>query len=84
MNQPTFAVHHTRAAPPSSPTAASQIDGVDIMRIGLQDLRSRLAIIPQEPTLFCGTIRSNVDPFGNYSDAQVCVHCLPETLLSLF
>eukprot|EP00976_Prorocentrum_cordatum_P093046 1189209-Prorocentrum_minimum.AAC.6 len=38
------------------------IDGVDIMRIGLHDLRHALAIIPQEATLFLGTLRHNLDP----------------------
>ena len=40
------------------------IDGVDVSRIGLFDLRSRLALVPQEPTLFSGTIAQNLDPFG--------------------
>jgi ATP-binding cassette subfamily C (CFTR/MRP) protein 1 len=47
------------------------IDGIDIMPMGLADLRRRIAIIPQEPVLFKGTIRSNLDPFGQYSDKEL-------------
>lgn len=47
------------------------IDGVDICKLGLHDLRSRFGIIPQEPVLFQGTVRSNVDPLGLYSDEEI-------------
>jgi ATP-binding cassette, subfamily C (CFTR/MRP), member 1 len=47
------------------------IDGMNISKIGLADLRSRLAIIPQDPTLFRGTIRSNLDPFHEHTDLEL-------------
>ncbi|XP_069689580.1 probable multidrug resistance-associated protein lethal(2)03659 isoform X2 [Periplaneta americana] len=45
------------------------IDGIDTTAIGLHELRSKLSIIPQEPVLFSGTLRKNLDPFDEYSDS---------------
>ena len=48
-----------------------KIDGKSIADMGLHDLRSKLTIIPQDPVLFSGTLRMNLDPFSSYSDQQV-------------
>ncbi|XP_014208188.1 probable multidrug resistance-associated protein lethal(2)03659 [Copidosoma floridanum] len=46
-----------------------EIDGVETGEIGLHDLRQQISIIPQEPFLFSGTLRKNLDPFDTYDDA---------------
>ncbi|XP_061080827.1 multidrug resistance-associated protein 1 isoform X2 [Conger conger] len=47
------------------------IDGVNISELGLHELRSHITIIPQDPVLFSGTLRMNLDPFDAYSDQEV-------------
>uniref|UniRef100_A0A8C6P188 ABC-type glutathione-S-conjugate transporter n=1 Tax=Nothobranchius furzeri TaxID=105023 RepID=A0A8C6P188_NOTFU len=47
------------------------IDGVNIADIGLHDLRSRVTIIPQDPILFSGSLRMNLDPFDTYTDEEI-------------
>lgn len=64
------------------------IDSIDITALGLHDLRSRFGIIPQEPVLFEGTVRSNIDPTEQYSDEEIwkvtepfCFHKTPDLYL---
>ncbi|KAI5443883.1 Multidrug resistance-associated protein 7, variant 3 [Lathyrus oleraceus] len=47
------------------------VDGIDISSIGLHDLRSRFGIIPQDPTLFNGTVRYNLDPLSKHTDQEI-------------
>ncbi|KAF8603075.1 P-loop containing nucleoside triphosphate hydrolase protein [Ceratobasidium sp. AG-I] len=63
------------------PTAGSiTLDGIDITTIGLSDLRSRLTLIPQDAVLSGGTIRENLDPFNEYTDAE-CIEVLNQVHL---
>jgi ABC-type multidrug transport system fused ATPase/permease subunit len=57
-----------------------KIDGINIHSIGLKDLRTRLAIIPQDPVLFSGSVRDNLDPFQNYTDDDIW-NCLERAAL---
>lgn len=47
------------------------IDGIDTQTLGVRQLREKLSIIPQEPQLFIGTVRYNIDPFNQYTDEQL-------------
>lgn len=47
------------------------MDGLDIAKIGLTDLRNKLTIIPQDPTVLSGTLRSTLDVFDEYEDIEI-------------
>ena len=54
------------------PSAGSiEIDGIDISTIGLHELRRRISIVPQKPTVFSGTVRSNIDPSFTHNDGAI-------------
>lgn len=48
-----------------------EIDGIETNTLGLHDLRSKISIIPQDPVLFSGTLRFNLDPFAERSDEEL-------------
>lgn len=60
------------------------IDGINIAHIGLHDLRSKISIIPQEPVLFSGTMRKNLDPFDEYSGTLIFILLLFYNLSILY
>lgn len=47
------------------------LDAIDTSTVSLESLRSRISIIPQDPVLFSGTLRKNLDPFNRFSDATL-------------
>lgn len=47
------------------------IDGIDIGKLDLEDLRSRITVIPQDPTMFQGSLRFNLDPEYKHSEAEI-------------
>ncbi|KAJ7662919.1 multidrug resistance-associated ABC transporter [Mycena rosella] len=69
----TLAMSLLRFVDPSS--GRILVDGIDISKIGIHDLRSRITFIPQDATLFSGTLRDNLDPFGDHEDS-VCLDVL--------
>ncbi|KAJ7638358.1 multidrug resistance-associated ABC transporter [Roridomyces roridus] len=65
----TLALSFLRFVSPSQ--GKITIDGIDISQVGLTDLRNKLSIIPQDPTILSGTLRSTLDVLGEYSDAEI-------------
>ncbi|KAK7061300.1 multidrug resistance-associated ABC transporter [Favolaschia claudopus] len=65
----TLALSFLRFVAPSQ--GSITIDDLDISQVGLSDLRSKITIIPQDPIILSGTLRSTLDIFGEYSDAEI-------------
>lgn len=59
------------------------IDDIEIHKLSLNELRSKISIIPQEPVLFLGTIRTNLDPFDEYPD-NILWNALDEVNLKVY
>lgn len=55
----------------TEPRGDLMIDGIKVNDIGLHDLRKNISIIPQDPVLFSGTMRYNLDPFDQYPDDEI-------------
>ena len=55
----------------AEPTGSIVIDGIEVLNIGLDDLRNKISVIPQDPLLFTGSLRRNLDPFEENSDEKI-------------
>ena len=55
----------------AEPRGSIIIDGVEASKLGLRDLRAKISIIPQDPLVFSGSLRRNLDPFSEHDDAEL-------------